>query len=190
MTWKDIKGPFNQGAVEAVQAICEKIKNGTVIELGCLRGRSTFAMAEVCSKHGTRIVTIDNFAGGEAADGSTKAQQQEDIKTQFLENRTACGFDSTVSLIHGDSSESASSFSDESVDFCFIDADHRPESLQRDIEAWWPKVKRGGQLGGHDWPGSAQRIRKVVESFARMKETTAEELSGSCWLLNKPKVVL
>ena len=35
-------------------------------------------------------------------------------------------------------------------DFVFIDGDHRYESVRRDIQAWLPKVRPGGIMGGHD----------------------------------------
>jgi glycosyltransferase involved in cell wall biosynthesis len=33
----------------------------------------------------------------------------------------------------------------------YIDADHRYESVVSDIQAWWPKVRPGGILSGHDY---------------------------------------
>lgn len=39
----------------------------------------------------------------------------------------------------------------ESLDFVFLDADHTLEAVRADIVAWWPKVKPGGWLGGHDY---------------------------------------
>ena len=39
---------------------------------------------------------------------------------------------------------------DESFDLVFIDADHKYSSVVDDIKAWWPKVRKGGILCGHD----------------------------------------
>lgn len=42
-------------------------------------------------------------------------------------------------------------FSDNSLDFVYIDANHTYESVTEDIQDWYPKVKSGGILAGHDY---------------------------------------
>ena len=36
------------------------------------------------------------------------------------------------------------------LDICFIDADHTFKGCSNDIEAYYPKVKNGGIISGHD----------------------------------------
>ena len=56
--------------------------------------------------------------------------------------------------IDGDSVAAAEQIKDGSLDFVYIDADHSYGSCKRDLEAWYPKVKPGGVLSGHDyWNG-------------------------------------
>jgi hypothetical protein len=54
-------------------------------------------------------------------------------------------------VIIADSVEAAAKVKDHSLDFVFIDGDHRYEGVARDIAAWLPKVKPGGWLMGHDY---------------------------------------
>jgi hypothetical protein len=71
----------------------------------------------------------------------------------------------------GCSWEMASNFKDASLDFCFIDANHKYECVSKDIDAWRPKVKPGGIFAGHDytdWPGFGV-MRAVNERFARFE---------------------
>ncbi|CAE8605628.1 unnamed protein product, partial [Polarella glacialis] len=53
-----------------------------------------------------------------------------------------------------------------SLDMVFIDGDHRYESVLVDINAWWPKVKPGGILAGHDFaitfPGVVEAVTRFV----------------------------
>jgi hypothetical protein len=56
-----------------------------------------------------------------------------------------------VKLIKGFSVEVAAEFPDEFFDFVYIDADHTYAAVRADILAWWPKVRSGGVLGGHDF---------------------------------------
>lgn len=56
------------------------------------------------------------------------------------------------------------------ADFVFIDAGHSYQAAKMDIEAWKPKVRTGGWLGGHDYhinhPGV---LRAVDEAFPKRK---------------------
>lgn len=59
--------------------------------------------------------------------------------------------------------EAAGHVVDESLDFVFIDAIHSFEAVSSDLNAWFPKVRRGGLVAGHDvsWSG----VREAVEQF-------------------------
>lgn len=66
-------------------------------------------------------------------------------------------------------------FADESVDFVFIDGCHEVESVRRDIADWYPKVKVGGIIAGHDyqlnahhqWPGVPQAVHEFLTEEQR-----------------------
>jgi hypothetical protein len=59
--------------------------------------------------------------------------------------------DSRVRLIREFSKNAAQFFEDETFDFIYIDADHTYDAVTEDLEAWYPKLKVGGVLGGHDY---------------------------------------
>lgn len=42
-------------------------------------------------------------------------------------------------------------FADESLDFVYIDANHTYDGVKNDIKDWYPKVKSGGLVMGHDY---------------------------------------
>ena len=61
-------------------------------------------------------------------------------------------------------SEQASGFyKDNSLDFIFIDADHRYEAVTKDLQNWFPKLKTDGIIAGHDWPWDS--VRNAVTDF-------------------------
>jgi hypothetical protein len=49
------------------------------------------------------------------------------------------------------SQDAVKDFVDESLDFVYIDANHRYEDVRDDIREWSKKVKRGGIVAGHDY---------------------------------------
>jgi len=61
-------------------------------------------------------------------------------------------------------------FDDESVDYVFVDADHSYAGCLADLKAWWPKVKPGGFIAGHDY-GS--------DKFPGVKQAWDEMFPGS-----------
>lgn len=49
------------------------------------------------------------------------------------------------------------------LDLIFIDGDHRYEAVQKDIRGWWPYLRMGGRMCGHDsWePGVAKSVLEL-----------------------------
>lgn len=56
-----------------------------------------------------------------------------------------------IEIIRGFSVETAKKFSDNHFDWIYLDALHDYDSIRDDIEAWYPKLKKGGIFGGHDY---------------------------------------
>jgi hypothetical protein len=54
-------------------------------------------------------------------------------------------------LVRQFSVEAAKAIPDRSLDFVYIDANHRYEYVVADLAAWSPKVKVGGIVSGHDY---------------------------------------
>lgn len=58
---------------------------------------------------------------------------------------------------------------DNSLDLAFIDAVHDYKNIRQDLSLWWPKVRKGGVLSGHDYnhPDPGYGVKKAVdEKFA------------------------
>lgn len=81
-------------------------------------------------------------------------------------------YDCTV--IKKSSAEGARSFQDHSLDFVYIDGDHRFVQTAVDLVAWDRKVRPGGVMSGHDYFTSLPHARKfrcqvgvIVEAFTK-----------------------
>lgn len=76
-----------------------------------------------------------------------------------------------ITDVKGYSDKVAHQFEDDFFDSVFIDADHEYEPMEKDLEAWLPKVKKGGILAGHDYVQSQQGVIKAVDqSFGGKKK--------------------
>lgn len=64
--------------------------------------------------------------------------------TRLLENYTK-------TVLRMPSLEAAQQVEDESLDFVYIDGDHRFDAVMMDILLWAPKVRAGGIVSGHDF---------------------------------------
>jgi hypothetical protein len=102
-----------------------------------------------------------------------------------------------LKLIRKHSVLAADDVEDGSLDFVFIDADHTYEAVAADIKAWWPKVRLGGTLAGHDYVnhtlknGVSFGVIQAVDEFSRqigLKEplhTTAGKDYFASWFITK-----
>ncbi len=67
-----------------------------------------------------------------------------------------------------DSVYAATFLPDNYLDFVFIDGDHSFAGTLADIEAWWPKVKPGSIISGHDYGEGEDLgygVAKAVKNF-------------------------
>lgn len=138
-------------------------------EIGVYKGETFRYLLANCE--GMRLIGVDRFDSAYFA--STREGRPEktfDLEAEYASLtewvRRRARFRGR--LLRMDTIEAAREVSDRSLDFVFIDADHRYEAVARDIAAWRGKVKPGGMLLGHDWneeefPGV---IRAVREAFA------------------------
>jgi len=62
-------------------------------------------------------------------------------------------------------SERAAARVNGTFDLVFIDADHGYESVQTDIRCWFPRVREGGLLSGHDYSARFPGVVQAVNEF-------------------------
>lgn len=95
-------------------------------------------------------------------------------------------------LIRMHSEDAVSNFEDGSLDFAYIDADHTLEACTQDIELWWPKIKPGGFLCGHDYDHRDKRwgVKEAVDTFIERVQLPLKRGIDMTWFVHKPKVVI
>ena len=73
------------------------------------------------------------------------------VKLHAYENIRVSGYEHKVVKLEIDSNEAASQIEDSSLDFIFLDAQMTEEQMINDLNVWYPKLKIGGLMSGHDW---------------------------------------
>lgn len=74
------------------------------------------------------------------------------------------------SIIRKSSIDAANNFKDSYFDFIFIDADHTFDGVLKDLETWYPKIKSGGILSGHDYFNMEMNCGNGIISNFRVKD--------------------
>jgi hypothetical protein len=101
--------------------------------------------------------------GGAANDFGVTNNEFESIYQDAVEiTRT----DPRASIVRMMSVAAAQIFPDSMFDLVYIDADHSYEAAKADIAAWWPKVRVGGIICGHDY-GRKRGVVPAVNGFVR-----------------------
>ncbi len=77
--------------------------------------------------------------------------------------------DGVVRLLCAYSSEAAPLVHDDSLDWVYIDAGHTEEEALMDLQLWYPKVKSGGIVSGHDYQNGVKDVG-VVEAVAEFRQ--------------------
>lgn len=86
-------------------------------------------------------------------------------ETQYIETQQRLKEYGNKRLIKRTSQEANKLFKDEEFDFVYIDADHHYDSITNDLKLWYPKIKKGGVLAGHDYHKSMEGIVMAVNEF-------------------------
>jgi len=85
----------------------------------------------------------------------------------------------------------ANLFEDNSCKAVFLDAAHDYESVSKDLEAWWPKIKNGGILSGHDFYGKQNGfaeengVAKALNIFLKEKRLKIDHIQHTTFIINK-----
>ena len=123
-----------------------------VFELGTYTGRSAMTMLPHIKRMQGRLYCVDWFQGNPGVTAEiTTSYQKFNILDIFLNNIKEAGYGDCVTVLVGTSHDVSRIVAQNSADFIFIDADHRYSKVKSDILEWYPKLKPGGLICGHDF---------------------------------------
>ena len=134
-----------------IKAVMEAKDGSRLVEVGSWKGRSAVFMAVEIINSGKDIKfdCIDNWSLGNTRDEFEK--NIEPVKH-------------IINVLNMDSVEAAKLYEDESIDFIFIDADHKYNPVVNEIKAFLPKMKRGSTMTGHDYTPAMDDDNRVYDA--------------------------
>lgn len=150
-----IEYPTREAFLEALP------KGGKIAEIGVFRGHHAAAMYNICSP--AELVLIDPWKSPpEDVKLDYKWAKIGQAELDILYNNVCAMFYgvSNVKILKYNSLDGAALFPDEYFDWVYIDANHLYDPVMEDLLAWYPKVKKGGYLCGHDYSDAPRILEK------------------------------
>ncbi len=189
-TWREIPGFFDFADIYE-QAVVEADPGSQFVEVGAFLGKSAAYMVDAIRRSGKGIgfAVVDNWEPDRESNWWERINNHPPVPwpveevfgmtrfDAFNHCMDAVGVNGSIQIIREDSVEAAQIFMDGTLDFVFIDADHRAPAPGLDIAAWTPKIKRGGIIAGHDygmslWPDVKRAVDEVFGSRVEHRGTS------------------
>ncbi len=160
----------------------QQVQGATWVEVGSWKGRSLVSTA-LGLPEGCNLYSIDPHCGN----AGSKVQDELGFPMDWVKAHLELAVDLIESfrtdllVTHYPSTslKMSDKFKDAFLDVVFVDGEHTEKAVTQDIGLWWPKVKPGGILAGHDisHPGVKAALRASLPGF--------KEGAGSIWYIRK-----
>jgi hypothetical protein len=153
------------------------------VEIGVQRGN--FSEYLLKSNSLTKLYLIDCWAYQDNyLDMANISNAQQQSYYQYVNQRFSQN--SRVKIIREFSTKACELFEDGSLDFIYLDADHSYEAIKKDIEIWYPKLRTGGTLAGHDYfdgvvPQGNFGVKTAVNEFIEKHNYKLNITNESQW---------
>ena len=135
--------------IELIAQLRHEFTYGKGVEIGTFKGE--FARKILLNTNANlRLYMVDVWRGlGDEYQDSSNHNNHISAYSDTIKEIE--GFGNMAVMIRADSQTASDLFIDESLDFVYIDANHAYDYVVEDIKLWYPKVKHGGYLMGHDY---------------------------------------
>jgi hypothetical protein len=164
--------------------------NKLVVEVGVRYG---YNLRQLLACEPGLLVGIDHWAAGDDQDTGLS---QNDLNEIYRDVCQEYLYTPNVKILRTSSLHGAGMFPKFSIDFVYIDANHTYEGSLRDMNLWWPRVRQGGILAGHDYSeteaqdGTQFGVVQAVKSFMKEKGIPEENFHSTSvgygsWLIYK-----
>ena len=163
---------------------------GIGIEIGVKRG--DFSSILLNNSSLSKIILLDNWKYNEDyMDIANVSQKMQDYYYKLVCDRFK--HEKRIIIMKDDAQTVYKEFEDEYFEFIYHDANHCYLFVKQQLEAWYPKLRKGGIMAGHDYFngnykelgefGVKQAVDEFVEKYKLSLNLTSEEQGKSWWFL-------
>ncbi len=170
----------NMGRNDLAMLFAElKFRNGA--EVGVEKGYYSEILCKSNPK--LHLYSIDPWSASAYEPGVDGIPNEQEVFERNYEEAKKRLAPYNCTIIRKPSLEAAKDFSENSLDFVYIDANHDFVNVTNDIDTWKRKVRPGGILAGHDYAYFSFRkfnhVKRVVEAYTRSYRMIPYFVAGS-----------
>ena len=126
----------------------EKNSLGKGVEVGVSKGEYA---RTILSKYLGHLYLVDLWAMQDPQEYEDIANTEDHESNIYLCAANLSEYQSRYTMVRKKSLLAANDFENESLDFVYLDANLKYSFVKSDIEAWFPKIRTGGIISGHDY---------------------------------------
>lgn len=171
---------------ESLKAFIDNIPENPVscVEVGVMAGANAQIIHDEICKNTflERLVLLDLWS----------TDYRPEMEDRLLEVMKRFEGIENVEIIRQDTFSYAESVLNGSFDYVYLDDAHSYEHVKKEIESWYPKIRKDGMLAGHDINIKApDRVLKAVREFAQENNLVYtvrdnyNEAVGDWWIWKK-----
>ena len=130
-------------------------KNSKFVEVGVWKGDFSRQIWNISSPN--LLVLVDSWTFDEKVRGcAPQVSGEEPLNQNFFDQAKKDTYDKfkniqNVHILDCNSQEASSKYEDNFFDYIYIDAEHTYQAVTKDLEVWYPKLKKNGTLFGDDY---------------------------------------
>lgn len=154
-----------RGRTQFIADLVKKHGWSAGVEVGVADGKNYLGLLEACPE--LNLIGVDAYEHLE--DEMEFYRNWNHQKNEKHVRTSKAKYGDRALLITARSEDAARLVPDNSVDFVFIDADHRFDAVLLDIRTWGSKLKPTGLLMGHDidWEGVRAAVIQELVDYRR-----------------------
>jgi hypothetical protein len=169
---------------------------GTAVEVGVDEG--VYSEQLLDDWKGKRLISVDawlEMAPDEYTDLCNTPQGSMDEKYRRTVERLA-RFGDRSEVRRALSTDAAATMQAASLDFVYLDARHDHDGVREDLQAWFPLVRPGGIMAGHDYNDGVfvegvHGVKSAVDGFFGERgitvHSTFTDQPSVSWLVQVPR---
>ena len=169
---------FVNDRIDFLKCVADALpEDSTCLEIGVLNGEFSTNILEQINPR--KLCLVDPWKQGSDKNGEetvfessygkkftawSNGDHLQEVKEKFHNEITK----GQVSIQVGYSYDVVEEFPDNYFDFIYIDGCHLYGCVKSDLNTYWPKLKKGGLMCGHDYHDNYPGVIKAVEEFKPM----------------------